>query len=128
MIGPAAVDREDARPAFRDDGADLLQALTPPPRTLRAVALRRRGYRERWRVPAAGTMTVGWYQASTGTLVAHATRSVSGAANPAVTIGLSRAGRTLLTRHTRLRLIVRGTLAPKGWSVLRATGPAIRVS
>lgn len=121
MTGPPPVSVTQARAALRD-------AVDQPPRTLRAAAvLRTHGYRERWRIPAAGTMTVGWYQASTGTLLARATRAADSPADPAITIRLTRAGRTRL-RRSALRFLVRGTLTLRGGPALRAAGHAIRVS
>jgi hypothetical protein len=108
--------------------ADLAGAVNRPPRTLRLAALlRANGYREQWRMPVAGAMTVGWYQESTGGLVALGTRSVAVPGDPAVTVRLTRAGRRLLRAGRRLPLSVRGTLSPNGRPVLHATGHPITV-
>jgi hypothetical protein len=80
-----------------------------------------------WRMPVAGAMTVGWYQESTGGLVALGTRSVAVPGDPAVTVRLTRAGRRLLRAGRRLPLSVRGTLSPNGRPVLHATGHPITV-
>ncbi len=120
MMGPPAASIAEVR-------TDLRDALSHIPRTLRAGQLERRGFRARWRIPVAGRLTVGCYQALTGKLVARATRSVAVPADPAVTVRLTPAGRRLVLAGRRLRLAVRATLAPKGRSVLNATGHAIVV-
>jgi hypothetical protein len=120
MIGPPPVSVDQAR-------ADLREVLSRHSHSLRAAPLAARGDRQRWRIPVAGTMVVGLYQASTGTLVARGTRSVAVPADPVVTVRLTRAGRRLVLAGRRVRLAVRGTLTPKGRPVLSGTGHQIVV-
>jgi hypothetical protein len=104
--------------------ATLLAALAPSGRAARIGALLKRGYSDRFRALAGGSVRISWYQVPHGAhlakrhpvpiLLATGTRSLTAAAGTSLRITLTSRGRHLLAHARRLRLTARGVFTPLG--------------
>jgi hypothetical protein len=105
----------------------LRATLNRTPTSLRARALTRAGgYHQHCLVPAAGTVTISWYQASSHILVARAKHSFTQPGGGTLKLALTRRGRQLITRG-RLAVTVLGTFAAHGTSAIHATGHRLQI-
>jgi streptogramin lyase len=85
-----------------------------------AKLLRKGGYRVKFEAPSAGSMTISWYVPRKGAhkprrvVVASARRRFSKAGPTNVTIRLTRIGKRLLGRATKLKVTAKVTFIPEG--------------
>lgn len=96
--------------------------------TIKAV-LAHNGYAATFTAPAGGSVSIGWYQVPSGAhlaakkpvLVASGTAKFPVAGTRRVTLKLTAAGRSLLKRSGRLKLVARAIFAPTGGARSSAT-------
>jgi len=106
--------------------AASLKQIIPSGKAARIAALLKHGgLRLPFKALETGTVAVGWYLVPSGAILAKATKAkpilvasgkltFSGAGTGKLKIRLTAAGRQLLRRTKRVKLMARGTFAPKG--------------
>jgi hypothetical protein len=119
MVGPVA--SAGATPAQMR--ARLRTALLPSGRASRIGALLKNGgYSFSFAAPAAGSLAITWYHTTRGKLVSIATGAArfDSSRTTKVTIKLNAAGRRLLKRAKRVKLIAKGSFTPAGTKAVTA--------